>query len=359
MTAGRRLAVLGAAMMLLLSGCGWMDGSYVSVTPHRVAAGQSVEGDARAVGSYMELRGALVSLIDDGVTEGLFSLAEYPREKVLEDMDRAVEYAMGSYPIGAYAVESIDYDFGTGLGASAISVDITYRRSREELARIRTVRWRAGAEGAIAEAMDECAQTLVIQMAGYQETDFAGIAREYAWNNPDRVMEMPQISVQIYPDRGDTRVVELTFQYRTDRDTLRAMREQVQPVFSSAALYVSGQAQDSIKYAQLQAFLTERFDYTIQSSATPAYDLLCQGMGDSRAFAQIYAAMCSRIGLEARTVRGTRNGETHWWNLVKVDGAWRHLDLLASAQYRPMTDSEMTGYDWDRTAYPAAESGSA
>lgn len=352
---GRRVLALAAAAALVLSGCGWMDGSYVSVTPHQVGAAQTVEGDARSVSSYMELRSALVALIDDGITEGLFSLAEYPREKAVEDMDRAVEYAMGTYPIGAYAVESIDYDFGTGLGASAISVDITYRRSREEMERIRTVRWVSGAQTAIAEALDECAQTLVIQMAGYQETDFARLVREYALQNPDRVMERPTVAVQVYPDRGDIRVVELTFRYRTDREVLRSMREEVQPVFSSAALYVSGQAEDRSKFAQLHAFLMERFDYTLESSVTPAYDLLCRGVGDSQAFAQVYAAMCRRIGLEAVSIQGTLAGESSWWNLVNMDGVWRHVDLLASPQFRPMTDAEMEGYEWDRAAYPAAE----
>ena len=345
---GRRIAALGAAVALLLSGCSWMDGSYVSVTPHRVGAGQTVEGAARAISSYMELRQALVELIEDGVTEGFFSLADYPREDVVADMDQAVAYAMESYPIGAYAVESIDYDFGTGLGSAAISLDITYRRSREEIASIRTVRWRTGVETAIADAMDECAQVLVIQMAGYQDLDFAGIVADYAQKNPDRVMENPQVSVQIYPDRGEIRVVELTFRYQTDRTTLRSVRELVQPVFSSAALYVSGQAQDKTKFAQLHAFLTERFDYEIRSTVTPAYGLLCQGVGDSRAFAQVYACMCSRIGLEAQTVSGTRDGEPHWWNRIRIDGVWYHLDLLGAGSFRPLTDSEMDGYEWDR-----------
>ena len=65
---GRRILALAAAGALLLSGCSWMDGSYVSVTPHRVGTGQMAEGGARAVRSYMELRSALVGLIEDGIT---------------------------------------------------------------------------------------------------------------------------------------------------------------------------------------------------------------------------------------------------------------------------------------------------
>ena len=349
---GRIAAVLVAA--LLLTGCSWMDGSYVSVTPHQVGLGQTGEGTVHAVRNYAELRGALIGMIDSGAERALFSLAEYPREEVPEDLQRAVAYAREIYPVGAYAVESIDYNFGTGLGASALSVDITYRRSRAKIESIRTVRWTSGAKKEVEDALDQIADSLVLQIAGYQETDFGAIILGYAQRNPDRVMEVPGVSVRIFPDRGETRVVELRFHYRTDRSELRAMREQVEPVFSSAALYVTGTAGEQTKFSQLHAFLMERMDYTIESTITPAYSLLCQGVGDSRAFAQIYAAMCSRIGLEARVVSGKCGGELRWWNLVRIDGRWYHLDLLADQQFVLLTDGQMGEYEWDREAYPAA-----
>ena len=350
---GRIAAVL--VMALLLTGCSWMDGSYVSVTPHQVGLGQTGEGTVHAVRNYAELRGALIGMIDSGTEEALFSLAEYPREEVPEDLRRAVDYAQGVYPVGAYAVESIEYNFGTGLGASALSVDITYRRSRAQIESIRTVRWTSGAKKEVEEALNQLSDTLVLQIAGYQETDFSAMILDYARRNPDRVMEVPGVSVRTFPDQGETRVVELSFHYHSDREELRAMREQVQPVFSSAALYVSGDAEERTKFTQLHTFLTERFDeYTIESTVTPAWSLLCQGVGDSRAFAQVYAAMCSRIGLEARVVSGKRDGELRWWNMVRIDGSWYHLDLLAGSQFALLTDELMTGYEWDREAYPAA-----
>ena len=350
---GRFLAAV--ALALLLSGCGWMEGSYVSVTPHQVGPAQAAEGDIRSVENYTELRSALVGMIDSGDSKGLFSVTDYPREQVQRDVERAVEYAMGTYPVGSYAVEKISYDLGTGLGTRALSVDITYRRSREQIDSIRAVRWTSGAQGAVEDALDEAAGTLVLKVAGYQATDFSDMVRVYAEQNPDRVMETPGVTVKVFPeDRGDTRVVELTFHYRTERESLRAMREQVQPVFSSATLYVSGQADDRTKFAQLHSFLTERFAYTYESTVTPAWSLLCQGVGDSRAFSLVYAAMCSRIGLEAEIVTGTREGEKVWWNRIRIDGEWYHLDLMATQQFEPRTDDQMIGYDWDREAYPAS-----
>ena len=344
---GRALAAL--ALAALLSGCSWMDGSYVSVTPHEVAQSQTGEGITGTVSNYAELRSALVRMVDEGSTEALFTLKAYPRDVAQKDVDRAVEYVTKIYPIGSYAVESIDTEVGTG----ALSVDITYSHTAQELAGIRTVRGMDGADKAIAEALDECADKLVLQISGFRDVDYNEIVAACARRNPDRVMETPRVTVQDWPDRGEERVVELLFFYQTDRETLRAMREQVQPVFSSAALYVTGQASERTKFSQLHAFLMERFDYRYQSSRTPAYSLLCEGVGDSRAFAQVYAAMCSRIGLEAASISGTRDGEKHHWNLVRIDGVWYHRDLLSSSQFRPMTEEELTGYEWDRDSIPA------
>jgi hypothetical protein len=344
---GRALAAL--ALAVLLSGCSWMDGSYVSVTPHEVAQSQTGEGITGTVSNYAELRSALVRMVDEGSTEALFTLKAYPRDVAQKDVDRAVEYVTKIYPIGSYAVESIDTEVGTG----ALSVDITYSHTAQELAGIRTVRGMDGAEKAIAEALDECADKLVLQISGFRDVDYNEIVAACAQRNPDRVMETPRVTFQDWPDRGEERVVELLFFYQTDRETLRAMREQVQPVFSSAALYVTGQASERTKFSQLHAFLMERFDYRYQSSRTPAYSLLCEGVGDSRAFAQVYAAMCTRIGLEAASISGTRDGEKHHWNLVRIDGVWYHLDLLSSSQFRPMTEEELTGYEWDRDSIPA------
>ena len=62
---GRRFFALVLALALL-GGCGWMDGSYVSVTPHQVGLNQSADENTRAISTYTELRGALVELIDEG-----------------------------------------------------------------------------------------------------------------------------------------------------------------------------------------------------------------------------------------------------------------------------------------------------
>lgn len=340
--------------VLLLSGCSWMEGSYVSVTPHVVTPDPDPEGTIQ-VSSYSQLRSALTDLVDAGAVHGLFSLSDYPQDQIRADMYLAANYVQTSYPIGVYAVESIKYDLGTDGRQNAMSVDITYRHGKSEIDRIQTVWSVSGAKTAVAAALRQYEPSIVLQITNYEPTDFAQMVADYASEHPQIIMESPQVTEGIYPSSGDVRIVELVFTYQTSRDSLRTMQTKVLPVFSSAQLYVSQDAGEKVQFTQLYTFLTERFDYTIETSITPSYSLLCHGVGDSKAFAQVYAAMCSQVGLECMVVSGTHNGESRFWNIVCVDGVYYHVDLLRSLQesgYIQRRDTDMQGYVWDYSAYP-------
>ena len=342
------------ALCLCLSGCSWMSGSYVSVEPH-LERNTPNDTDGISAANYYQLRAALSEIVRSGAESATISVANYDQGLVAGNMETASRYIRNSDPIGAYAVESIKYEIGTKGGKPAIAVQITYLRSRVELRSIRYVNGMEQAAREIEEVLRDCDSGVVLMVENFTETDFAQLVTDYAETYPQMVMEIPQVTAGVYPEEGEDRVVELTFTYQTSRETLRQMQSQVSPVFNAASLYVSGEGADSQKYAQLYAFLMERFDYEITTSITPTYSLLRHGVGDNRAFALVYAAMCRLAGLECMTVTGTRDGE-HWcWNIVSDDGNYFHVDLLrcsALGGFREFTDEDMSGYVWDYSAYP-------
>ena len=266
----------------------------------------------------------------------------------------AGDYIRMTDPIGAYAVEDISFEQGTSSGKPAVAVSISYRHTPAEIQRILRLTDMDAALPAIQKALQNCDSRLVMLIERYRQTDFDQLVQNLALNYPEAVMETPQTVETVY-GQGSSRVVELGFTYENSRDDLRQMQAQVRPVFDSAALYVSGEGADSQKFGQLYAFLMERFEYKLETSITPAYSLLRHGVGDSRAFATVYAAMCRMAGLECRIVTGTRQGEPWTWNLVWDNGNPYHVDLLAcnaAGAYRERTDDEMQGYVWDYSAYP-------
>lgn len=353
--------VLSALILavLCLSGCNWMDGSYVSVTPHVVTPDQASD-DSVQISTYSQLRNALTDLVDSGAAHEVFSLTDYPLDHISKDIDMAINYVRDDYPIGAYAVEDITYEYGTDGVTGALSVDITYLHGQAEINRIQTVRGIAGAQDAISSALRQCDSSLTLQVTNYTDTDFSQLTADYAAEHPEFVMETPYVSYQVYPSSGNVRVVDMAFFYQTSRESLLSMQGYVMPVFSSAQLYVTSDAEDIVKYNQLYTFLTERFDYTIESSITPSYSLLSHGIGDSKAFAQVYAAMCRQVNLECLVVSGTRDGESHFWNIVLDEETYYHVDLLRSFEeggFHLKSDAEMEGYVWDKKAYPVCGNG--
>ena len=344
------------ALALLLCGCmalsgcsGLFDGHYVSVQPHEQQSAGVGDGMIVAM-EYEELCDALTGLIETGSEEGVISVSKYRQERILPDMQRAVEEVCQEHPVAAYAVNEITYDLGT-RGGTALAVTIDYLHDRSEIQKISQVEDMEEAVSAIAGSLNRCDAGLVLQVSEYEDTDFVQVVESYAWEHPELVMELPQVAVNIYPEAGETRVVEIKYSYRTSRDSLKKMQDQVQPVFDSAALYVSGDAADGEKYSQLCSFLMERYDYQYATSITPTYSLLRHGVGDSKAFATVYAAMCRQAELECLVVSGTYNAESRYWNIICDDGVYYHIDLLAGGS-KMRTDRQMDSYVWDYSSYP-------
>ena len=349
-----KIVALLLALSLLLTGCSWLDGNYVSVTPHRE---QRHEGLMQIVSAskLQELLEALKDMVSAGQKSAVINVAEYPAGHLETGMDLAISLVCTNDPIGAYAVEEINYEIGTNNGIAAVAIDISYRHSSMELRAIRRVADMTAATRAVSQALDSYSAGTVLLVEEFENMDFSQLVQDYARTHPEKVMEIPHVTAGVY-GADSARVVELTFVYQNSRDALRQMQAQVQPVFNAAALYVSGDGAQRQKYSQLYAFLMERFDYTLETSITPAYSLLRHGVGDSRAFATVYASMCRAAGLESIVVTGTRDGEPWTWNIVLDDGHYYHVDLLrcsSTGGFREKTDGEMGGYVWDFSAYPA------
>lgn len=351
----KRMSAMLLAICLLFTGCSWMDGSYHSITPHQQLSGGN-DSQVVVAENYLQIRTALENMVSSGTESSVISVADFQQDQLRDCMDMAVRHIKTTFPVGAWAVEEITYEVGAIGEISAVSVAILYRHERDEIQRIQQVSDMEQARTLIGNALSSYEAGLVMLIENYQALDIHQMVEDYAEENPGDVMEIPEVSAQLYPSNGRVRVLELKFTFQSSRDSLRSMQEVVRRIFDSAALYVSRDARDSQKLSQLYSFLMERFaEYQIKTSITPAYSLLNHGVGDSSAFAVVYAEMCQRAGLECHVVVGTRSGEPWYWNIVLEDGYYYHVDLLASlaqGNLQPMTDADMADYVWDYSAYP-------
>ena len=209
-------------------------------------------------------------------------------------------------PIGSYALDEMSYEIGKKNGTPAVAVELTYCHSRSDIRGIVKLGSPQEVEGTVLKALENLDARKVLLVANYETLDIQQLVQNLSQTYPQSIMECPQTAMDTY-GAGSSRVVELTFTYENSNDALRQMRTQVGAVFDSSSLYVSGDGADSQKFGQLYSFLMDRFHYTLETSITPAYSLLRHGVGDSRAFATVYAAMCRAAGLDCQIVTGTRD----------------------------------------------------
>ena len=346
------------ALCLLLSGCStFLDGSYIYVQDHESQSSSSA-GQTQSAQSYRQLYDALEAMAESGVENGVVFVRDYRQDTVMEDARRAMAAIIRDNPIAAYAVGSMTFDLGTSGGEPALAVSISYIHDRSAIRQIKKADNLDVATTMIRSALNACEVGIVMLISDFAPTDFVQIVEDHALAYPEYIIEQPQVTVNIYPDSGSSRVVELKFSYQTSRETLKEMQQEVRSMFTSAKLYLGGATNPQEKYALLYSFLMERYDYTIKTSNTPSYSLLLHGVGDARAFAVVYSAMCRRSGLSCNVVSGTRGGEPWYWNIIEQEGVFYHVDLLrcsADGEFMFKTDAEMSGYVWDYSAYPAAQ----
>lgn len=354
----KRLTALLLAIALLLAGCsGWMDGEYHNVRLHTEESGAPTVDFLQAE-NYADLLRALTEMVEGDLETGTISVDGYPQEKLPSDMDTAIRALRNSTPLGAYTVDSVTYEQGISGGLPAVVVTIHYNGNRLSIRRMRRVETMQQVQNLIQSALNQVDDRLVVQVDQFSNVDFAQFVRDYGEAHPEIIMEAPEVTVNAYPTQGATRILEVRFVYQNSREDLKNMQSRVQPLFASARLYISGGSSLWERFSLLYFFLMARDNYQMDTSLTPAYSLLIHGVGDSRAFALVYAAMCHQSGLTCYTVAGTKDGESRFWNIVGDGESYRHLDLLScwnAGSFRLLTDQEMTGYVWDYSAYPVCE----
>lgn len=356
-TVGKRLCAMLLLLSLLLSGCSvWMNEPFVSVTPHVEEYVQSDSAVAETAGSYDELYALLLKLIEAGTTQATVDVSEYTGNLEL-GLRRILYRVRREDPLAAYTVTDIVSQIAEVGVRHIVTIDISYIEDLD-LFRQRKQAWGAdGVKSRVETALKMAESRLLLEVNGYQEMDLQALVRQYYMEHPDEVMELPQVTVAVYPDRGNKRIMQIDFAYTHDRQTLLAMADEVQTMLTSASLYIRGQETQLARAERLSAFLRPMLTQE-GTSVTPVYSLFHHGIADSHALAHIFWLLCQKNGLECRVVTGSKAGKDYCWNILSLDGATCHVDLMDSwleSDLVPRFDDEMDAYTWDTTLYPSCD----
>lgn len=355
-----------AAALLGLTACnGWIKNDYLSVTPHveqPLPSSQIPEEEPLPVATNRnELRGTVLGFIRDWTEHGKILVEHYDGD-INADLAETIQYATQEDPIGAYAVDFADAELFGSEESGSIEISIVFRRSAAEIDSIVTVNGNNSAYSKIQNVLVNYDTALTLRIRNYRETDFAAYISEYCLEHPDQVLAVPDFSAELYPDEGETRILELHFSYPDTKDEMRLKQNSVNTILSSASSYISSGKDEYEKVVLLYRFLCGRFDYTVaeEEPTMPAYNLLCDGLAHSRSFSSVFFAECSNANIQCLLVSGTRGGKACYWNMVRLNEQYYYVDLMRSIELgekeiRLLSTEEMLelGYIWDSASYPA------
>lgn len=350
-----RLPALLLSASLLLTGCSaLLEREYSSVTPHNAVPTTEEDPSILRADSYQELVNALIYLVSGGMEEGAVRLYTDGEDVVTFLSDACLEVVQED-PLGAYCVDFIKYTIDPVVTYSEARVDITYRRTREQVASIVQATGVTAIRSELESALTSFAAERVLRVSYFEEdaSYIQDLARQAYYNVPACALGMPDLSVSVYPNTGRQRIVEVLLSYPLERSELETRRDALADTLEDLARELTGQPDPPIAAALA---LLERGEYDPQGGSA-VDDLFDSGSADSEGLALAYAALCRQLELPCLVAQGAREEEPHFWDVVQTEEGWRHIDLSAIGQEDDLLRTDLAfqelGYLWDESTLPA------
>ena len=166
--------------------------------------------------------------------------------------------------------------------------------------------------------------------------------------------------------RGNSGTLTFQINYLTDKvkeDYVKAEVKKILPqIIKKGATDF-----DKVKAVHDYIVLNSSYSNNTKGSQYSTYTLLTENQGVCQAYALLMLKMLEELKLEAKYVKGYSNNERHAWILVKVDGAWYHVDPTwddpinndsdkVHYDYFMLSDKQIAAtHSWEKTEYPVAQ----
>ncbi|MCD8382731.1 MAG: hypothetical protein LUC30_07445 [Clostridiales bacterium] len=356
----RRIAALLLAFCLLptLSGCdSLLEREYRSASRHISQTSDTEDTSALRAETYSDLVNSVQFFVTMGETEGVVHLYQYSGD-VEQDVEDACQEVLEQDPLGAWALEDITWTSSRIVSYYECIFTFTYRHTAAEIASIQTVVGSNAIREALCDVISDYDSSLVLQVSSYyaQKELLLGLVQEAYYSLPGYAQGYPDVTISVYPQEstGTQQIVEISFTWSGSQETLQARAEAI--ASAAATLVGTEPAQGEVGYWLLYSRLTDGLSYSANNGQASVYTALVTGRTNSEGAALAFQYLCEQAGLTCLAVQGTLDGSPHWWNLVEVDGVWRHVDVTAGDGQEDFlrADSQVSDrYTWDTEQYPA------
>ncbi|MDE6107591.1 MAG: hypothetical protein K2F83_02815 [Oscillospiraceae bacterium] len=306
----KSIIALALLLCLGLSGCGEvLAGSYQTSAPHVDRPATDEDSSAIRVENYRDLVSAVLYLVSQGESEGTLQFYDYPGDVETAVTNACLEVATQD-PLGAYCLDYIRHETTRVVSYDQATLSIHYRRTMEQVRSMVNVTGTSAIRTELREALGAFQKEVVLRVAYFAEDadSITRLIRQAYYDNPAHALGFPQVEINLYPDRGIQRVVEILLTYPEDVEELAQKSEALALALEETAFPGSGGAGEpaDIQAAAIEAAkaLREIAAYAPEGGATP-YAALVEGKANSEGMALAYALYCKEMGLSCEIVEGT------------------------------------------------------
>ena len=359
----KRVLILALLSALLLSACGSIyDAEYVYSAPYDDETQNTGDTEGEDVRSYTQLESAISGMVNGARSGGKLRFSNYSGS-VADDIAAACYEIKTQTPMGAYAVEELTYNLSRIVSYYTAEVFISYKRSPAEIRNVVTVNGISALKSHISEkvAGHDRHEVLKVYSSVVSDEYIRGLVHQACLDAPLICEGEPEVKVTAYPGEGVNRIYDIELSYAVDGAAFARRRAEVGDVLSEVCASLAGKAAGETA-RECAAWLAENCASDGGEDEDTAYAALLGGRAGSLGFAMAYKAMCDMLELDCLIVEGslgTLGAQTHFWNIVNIDGDYYHIDVsrIRDASWEDaflLSDDMAWGtYMWDAEKYPA------
>lgn len=354
---------LALSAALSLAGCGSiLDKEYVYIADYSPAAQtEQISGDRVSVKSIVTLKKALIGFVENGAGGGTVVFDPAYEGDPVQDMQKAVWEIRTRNALCAYCVEAINYELSKIVTYYEAVVRIGYSENYP-VSDIVKLSYAIGIDNLIENALKENLDRLVlyISTSTLSIDNIKNTVNRIYRENPLICVSEPSVTVNMYSGNLNQRLFEINFSYGLSESELIKRKSQLVNLEFLTDPEIS--AEDS--YGRLLAgcgYLVNNCVYVPDSNLDTAYDALVNSNADSEGLALAFVEVCNRLGCSCVAVEGQKDRVKHFWNIVKVDDFYYHVDVSACIEEGMysgflLSDERMwSSYRWDLSSYSRCE----
>ena len=352
---------------IILTGCiNLLEDHFESITEHHITSSVRPPTEHVAVSDYNEFVAAIFKVIMEYETNSQL-IYFHDGDDVGEDIEKARNEIMNEHPIGAFAIADISLNATRIVTHYEIEIEIEYKRSKEQIDSIITVSSEHYLRSQLLEIMSIYGEEAVYRSTLNLTAEYlTKLVKETYYQNPHRIVMLPIITVEIFPEEGMDRIYLVRFGYTETTIMLQRYSEILTANIQRNVELATGSTESEILLSLINIFIESiRFDegsartiptHGTQNLLTTAFGALFRGIAVGEGFAMAFKAVADELSFDCYVVLGYYDDMIHAWNIISLYGDYYHIDVamcvvkgsLEFSFLKTDDDFEEMLYEWDR-----------